>query len=174
VSTSIHKVSNAETLVKCLIVLVRRKMAFHVLKPTNWQMPKYGHVIYALNDHIMALTEGVILCNCLNMRPVFIYTLTDPTGEPTFYVGSAYNPIARFRAHARCASNSKIAAWVAWLRRIDKLPIMTIMAECSEEDAPMAEDDALSMLLVVRGDSACLNTHRNINRIHAYRRAKIL
>lgn len=99
---------------------------------------------------------------------VHIYSLTDSETHQ-FYVGSSYRPSKRYGQLLTWPPNVKMAKWIALLKVKGQRPVLTILDTCYEFEAPQSEEDALAMLLAVRGEEACMNRHRFIERIHSHK-----
>jgi len=58
--------------------------------------------------------------------------------------------------HYNDAVNRKVRQWIKILRIQNTRPVLTVVAECSDEEAPQAELDAIAMVRATRGEQ-CLN-----------------
>ena len=88
---------------------------------------------------------------------ISIYMLTDPLGFDTAYVGRSTMPKRRMQVHLTIRTDNRaMRSWLLALKARGRCPLMTIVAECDDSDALIAERDAIAMVRAVRG-ADCLN-----------------
>jgi predicted GIY-YIG superfamily endonuclease len=80
---------------------------------------------------------------------MFIYTLADPRTAGVAgirYVGVTGDPTRRLHRHLRAARRREQTTVARWLRRLRRLPAMTVLVVTNREEAASAERAAISYL----------------------------
>lgn len=80
------------------------------------------------------------------MKKIYIYTLTDPRDNLIKYVGKTNNLNRRYYQHIKGYSRGKISSWIKTLDKLELLPEIDILDECSEDNWEFVEQYWISQI----------------------------
>lgn len=64
----------------------------------------------------------------------FIYSLSDPRDDQVRYIGKSNNPGQRFAGHVNASPASSRGKWIAEIKAMGLLPVMTILEEATADN----------------------------------------
>lgn len=93
------------------------------------------------------------------MSGVYIYLLSDPDSNISFYAGKTTDPKRRFYKY-KYGGHAKLVEWISNLKDVGKLPVMSIVDECDAEHADEIEDQWITVASCACHHEGLLNTRR--------------